>query len=285
MKARTRLEETVDALYLIVARHAGEMLPLLAGALDQLGRRQESMAGELERALSGPPPWPLTSMRDRQRVAAASARSLRRRLTETAGEVGALSADWSAAAHGTAQALLDSSIEDRLEAFQDAFGDRGQALAAVPALRRVGAVLRKIAADLAAAVQAAADAELARTAAALNATRALQARLQGGGEGGGGGIELLEQLYEPLDDDGLRAGLKRLRASGLGSGGDGAVSGGSRRRALAALEELESLLEARIRRLAREARGGPFDDDRYPPEYRELVQRYFRVLAEDGGVQ
>ena len=283
VKARTRLEETVDALYLIVARNAGEMLPLLAGALDQLGRRQESMAAELERSLAGPPPWPLTSMRDRQRVAAASARSLRKRLTETAGEVDALSAEWSAAAHGAARALLDSSVEDRLEAFQEAFGDRRYALAAVPALRRVGAALRKIAADLAAAVQAAADAELARTAAALNATRALKTRVQGGG---GGGLELLEQLYEPLDDDGLRAGLERLRDAGLGSGGgDGAVSAGSRRRALAALGELEALLEARIRRLAREAGGGPFDDDHYPPEYRELVQRYFRVLAEDGAVR
>ena len=280
VKARTRLEETVDALYLIAARHAGEMLPLLAGALDQLGRRQESMAGELERVLAGPPPWSLTSMRERQRVIAASARSLRRRLREAAEEVGPLSEEWSAAAHGAAQALLDSSIEDRLEVLQEAFSDRRHALAAIPAQRRVGAALRKIAAGLAAAVLSAGDAELARAAAALNATRALKARLQGGG-GDGGGLERLEQLYEPLEDDALGAGLARLRAAGLGSGGGGAASG-SRRRALAALEELEDLLEARIRRLAREAGGGPFEDDRYPPEYRELVQRYFRVLAEAG---
>ena len=285
VKARTRLEETVDALYLIVARHAGEMLPLLAGALDQLGRRQESMAGELERVLAGPPPWSLTPVRDRQRVAAASARNLRHRLTEAAEEVVLLSPEWSSAAHGAAQALLDSSIEDRLEALQEAFGDRRSALAAIPAQRRVAASLREIAADLAAAVLSAGDAGLARAAAALNATRALKARLQGGG-GDDGGLERLERLYEPLDDEGLRAGLERLRDAGLGSGGgDGAVSGGARRRALAALEDLESLLEARIRRLAREAGGGPFDDDRYPPEYRDLVQRYFRVLAEAGAVR
>ena len=270
VKARTRLEETVDALYLIAARHAGEMLPLLAGALDQLGRRQESMAGELERVLAGPPPWSLTPVRDRQRVAAASARSLRLRLTEAAEEVVILSPEWSSAAHGAAQALLDSSIEDRLEALQEAFGDRRSALAAIPAQRRVAASLREIAADLAAAVLSAGDAGLARAAAALNATRALKARLQGGG-GGGGGLERLEQLYEPLEDDALGAGLARLRAAS-----------GSRRRALAELEKLEDLLEARIRRLAREAGGGPFEDDRYPPEYRELVQRYFRVLAEAG---
>ena len=282
MKAQIQLERAVDALYLIVARHAGEVLPLLAGALDQLGHRQESMAGELETALSRPPPWPLTAMRDRQRVITASARDLRLRLGDAAEEVGILSEELSHAAEEAAQALLDFSIEERLETLEAAFGDERRARNAIPGQRRVGRALREIAANLVAAISAETGSEAAQVAAALNATHALKARLQGGGEGDRAALDQLERLYEPLDDSGLRAGLARLRAAGLGSGGN---LGPARTEVLETLGQLESQLEARMRDLARQGDGLPFAGDAYPPEYRELVQRYFRVLAETGAVE
>ena len=284
MKAQIQLERAVDALYLIVARHAGEVLPLLAGALDQLGHRQESMAGESETALSRPPPWPLTAMRDRQRVITASARDLRLRLGDAAEEVGILSEELSQAAQEATQALLDSSIEERLETLEAAFGDERRARGAIPRQRRAGRTLRTIAANLVAAISAETGSEAAQVAAALNATHALKARLQGGGEGDRDrpALDQLRRLYEPLDDSDLRAGLARLRAAGLGSGGD---LGPARAEVLETLDQLESLLEARMQHLARQGDGLPFAGDAYPPEYRELVQRYFRVLAEAGVVQ
>ena len=284
MKAQIQLERAVDALYLIVARHAGEVLPLLAGALDQLGHRQESMAGELETALSRPPPWPLTAMRDRQRVITASARDLRLRLGDAAEEVGILSEELSHAAEEAAQALLDFSIEERLETLEAAFGDERRARNAIPGQRRVGRALREIAANLVAAISAETGSEAAQVAAALNATHALKTRLQSGGEGerDRAALDQLERLYEPLDDSGLRAGLARLRAAGLGSGGN---LGPARTEVLETLGQLKSQLEARMRDLARQGDGLPFAGDAYPPEYRELVQRYFRVLAETGAVE
>ncbi|MCY3788135.1 MAG: hypothetical protein OXH63_05040, partial [Gemmatimonadetes bacterium] len=180
--------------------------------------------------------------------------------------------------------VRDSSIEERLETLEAAFGDERRARSAIPKQRRVGRALRAIAANLVAAISAETGSEAAQVAAALNATHALKTRLQGGGEGDRdrAALDQLERLYEPLDDSGLRAGLARLRAAGLGSGGG---LGRAREGVLETLGQLESLLEDRMQHLARQGDVLPFAGDAYPPEYRELVQRYFRVLAEAGVVE
>ena len=287
VKAQTRLERGIDALYLIVARHAGEVLPLLATALDDLGRRQGSLAAQVDGMLAAPPPWPLSATRARQAVIAASAAGLRRRLWEAAEEVGVLSDSLGLAARQASQAMLDSTIEKRLTRVDGLFGDSDGLRQAVPEQRRVALALRAIAAQLVAAISTAAETELAQVAAALNATRALQARVRAGGGGGGdgdGGLTQLRQLYEPLEEEALQSGLVQLQDAGVG-GGDGPSSSRARQDALAALDDLADVLEARLQRLARQEDGSPFADDDYPPEYRELVQEYYRVLAEAGAIE
>ena len=288
-KARVQLERAIDALYPMMARHAGELLPLLAAALEYLAERQEGLAqasAALEKeGVDRENVSALAELMLAQKVLPESASRLRRRLEEAAGELEALAPSMAVRAENAARTMRDSLVEEGTTQVAWLLEEMKLREAAAEG-QRVAALLRRIAAELMQEGEEE-DSELAQVNQALEATRGMRRAVgQGGGAGAGDGIggslKELDRLYEPLDDADLESGLGRLQqlvaAKGTGSG----LQEDARVEALDALDGMVEVLEGRLRRLQQLLRLQQLERDGYPPAYRELVYQYYKVLAESG---
>lgn len=289
LRAQMGLERATDVLFLLMARHAGELLPLLAAGLQHLGERQEDLARQIsEMAVlesadrnSGK----LILARQRQEDLRASTGDMRARLSEAGQELRPLSVPLAELALEAGQAIADSLIETRM-AQAEAMLDEGNLGRAAAEQRRAAVALRAIAAALAEGLASSGGSGLAQLIGALNGTRAAASSIQGGdGDSMGEPIAELGDLYEPLDNAALEAGLQQLESLAAQGRGGGGSSTEAKEGALVLLDSLARHLETEIRRITRGMQGEEMALEGYPPQYRELVQQYYRALAETEVVQ
>jgi len=310
-RAQIELERATDTLFLLMARHAGELLPMLAAGLQHLGERQEKLTTQVSgMALRGPVDRAADErlrqkqeagasqvsemalrksadkatgerflVRRRQEALVASTGDLRGRLAEAARELRPLSAPLADLAQTAARAIADSLIEERMGR-ANAMLDQENLGRAAAEQRRAAVALRAIAAALTDGLASSGGSGLAQLIGALNGTRAAASAIQGSdGDSMGEPLDQLRDQYEPLDNPALQAGLEqleRLAAQGRGGGGSSTVAKES---ALAVLDSLASHLETEIRRITRGMQSEEMALEGYPPQYRELVQQYYRALA------
>ena len=282
IKAQVELERAVDALYPLMVRHAGQWLPIMAAALENLAQRQEEL-GRTSRAADGTAVHQqrVEALVQSQEVLPQSAAHLRQRLATAAEELESLVPALAEAATAAAKALVDSAVEEYMEEATVHLREQEFMRASTQQLH-AAAVLHLIAEQLVKAQAGGAGGDLEQVAQALAATRNMRRSVQEGG-GGKEAVEELAELYAPLEDAQLEEGLEALSAALSGRG----VSGPTRatkpsKQALDALDGLIEALEARMLALAQLAQLAQLGQEGYPPAYRELVQQYYRRLASGG---
>jgi len=307
VKARVGLEKAIDALFPLMVRHAGEWIPLLAQGLEYLAARQETLAQDTEnlsqRDLPGIPVKQRQALVDRQKVMPEAAVRLCMRLEEAAQGLESLAPDLAAAAAAACESMEDALVEERMRRAIRLLQQNALPLVVIEG-RQAAADLRRIAAQLKATQPSDGADEGEGLAQALKATQEVRDDVAKDKDPSEETINELEALYAALDDERLQETLNEALgalginpaagqggSSGQGDSGSGQGQGdsgggpGNGAPALAALDQLIAILEDRLARLEERQRLAQMQQEGYPPAYRELVEQYYRKLAEAGALQ